>query len=422
MNVRCLISVVALALCMAPSWAQRKRSSVKRKAAPVVVVNVDSLMQNYEFQQAEKELMAQITHKHQSKESALREEEQLSAARKALQMMGAVERVVIVDSLMLPRERVSQALAVGGESGKVMKSSDLNLSQDAEAMLFQSELGDQMIYAVLDPNGILQLYSADVLGNELEGSRHLNELNDGETVPTNYPFMMADGTTLYFSKQDEAGLGGYDIYMTRYDAEEKHFLIPENIGMPFNSPANDYLFCVDESNNIGCFVTDRNMPADSVCVYYFIPNEARRVYVPEEVGEEALRQLARICNIRLTWGEEAQVKAALLRLQQSRSERTAMVQSENSFVLHVADNRTVCSLDEIEGNARQLAQTWLDSKAELQQLESQLAQKRNSYAIATQGERVMLANDILAMEKRQEILVRQVAAQENDVRRAILQY
>ena len=94
----------------------------------------------------------------------------------------------------------------------------------------------------------------------------------------NYPFMLSDGQTLYFAAKNEESLGGYDIYMTRYDNDERKYLAPENLGMPFNSPANDYLLVIDEFNNLGGFASDRNQPADSVCLYTFIPNESRRTY------------------------------------------------------------------------------------------------------------------------------------------------
>ena len=31
------------------------------------------------------------------------------------------------------------------------------------------------------------------------------------------------------------------------------YLVPENVGMPFNSPYNDYMYVIDEYNNLGWF-------------------------------------------------------------------------------------------------------------------------------------------------------------------------
>ena len=36
-------------------------------------------------------------------------------------------------------------------------------------------------------------------------------------------------------------MGGYDIFVTRYNSDTDNYLNPENVGMPFNSPFNDYM-------------------------------------------------------------------------------------------------------------------------------------------------------------------------------------
>lgn len=88
----------------------------------------------------------------------------------------------------------------------------------------------------------------------------------------NYPFMMPDGTTFYFAATGEESIGGYDIFVTRFDSESGSFLKAENIGMPFNSTANDYMYAIDEFNDIGWFATDRSQPEGKVCIYIFIPS------------------------------------------------------------------------------------------------------------------------------------------------------
>ena len=50
---------------------------------------------------------------------------------------------------------------------------------------------------------------------------------------------------------------------------------PINIGMPFNSPANDYLYVFDEMTHIGWFATDRFQHQDTVVVYEFVPNKEK---------------------------------------------------------------------------------------------------------------------------------------------------
>ena len=48
---------------------------------------------------------------------------------------------------------------------------------------------------------------------------------------------------------------------------------PENVGFPFNSPANDYMMVIDDLHNRGWFATDRNQPAGKVVIYEFLSTD-----------------------------------------------------------------------------------------------------------------------------------------------------
>lgn len=79
---------------------------------------------------------------------------------------------------------------------------------------------------------------------------------------------MTDGTTLYFSSNRPGGMGGYDIYRTIYDPEARSFSEPVNMGVPFNSPFDDYLFMPDNFANRAWFASNREtVGTDSVTVY-----------------------------------------------------------------------------------------------------------------------------------------------------------
>lgn len=65
--------------------------------------------------------------------------------------------------------------------------------------------------------------------------------NAGSTVNTSgtefSPFIHADGTTLYFSSNGLAGMGGLDIFYTR--GKDTTWSVPQNIGYPVNTHLND---------------------------------------------------------------------------------------------------------------------------------------------------------------------------------------
>lgn len=53
------------------------------------------------------------------------------------------------------------------------------------------------------------------------------------------PFWCDDGVTLVYSSKGLPGLGGYDLYKTKYDAYARTFSQPENFGYPINTPGNE---------------------------------------------------------------------------------------------------------------------------------------------------------------------------------------
>ena len=117
-----------------------------------------------------------------------------------------------------------------------------------------------------------------------------------ESGNANDPFVLSDGVTIYYATDGE-GLGGYDIFVTRYNTNTDSYLTPENVGMPFNSPYNDYMYVIDEYNNLGWFTSDRFQPEEKVCIYVFIPNSSKQTYNYEAMDPQQMIRLAQILSL-----------------------------------------------------------------------------------------------------------------------------
>lgn len=72
-----------------------------------------------------------------------------------------------------------------------------------------------------------------------------------------FPYLSNDGITVYFSKKSLDGLGGYDLFMSRLDLDTSVFFSPSVLGMPYNSPFNDYLMLYNQKEDSFYLVTDR---------------------------------------------------------------------------------------------------------------------------------------------------------------------
>ena len=82
-----------------------------------------------------------------------------------------------------------------------------------------------------------------------------------------FPMLGADGKTLYFASDGLAGLGGFDIFSSTWDAEAGRWGDPVNMGFPFNSPADDYLMADSADGEYTLFASNRDCSPDSVTVY-----------------------------------------------------------------------------------------------------------------------------------------------------------
>ena len=326
------------------------------------------------------------------------------------------ERVTFIDSMLLKKEEVMDMLYLGNENGSVAsyaKFFNVKEKDTLDCTLFRSQLGDKIIYAQPDTAAVLHLYASEMIGQKWCEPVLLPGLED--TVSHNYPFMLADGTTLYYASKSEEGLGGYDIYMTRWDSDTQRFFKPENIGMPFNSAANDYLYLVDEFNQLGWFVTDRGQGGDTVCVYCFIPNETRRIYDTSTIGRDTLVALANINSIRDTWTDQERVKDALNRLDILRTKSKKSAQSQFHFIVN---NRiTYTNLSQFRNEeSRKLANKWLKLVDERNKASEQLEELRKQYSVSRPEKKAELAASILALEQKYEKLIADVRSMEKEIR------
>lgn len=94
----------------------------------------------------------------------------------------------------------------------------------------------------------------------------LNEENTsiGDEI---FPLVSNDGSKLYFSSNALFGMGGYDIYMCEWDESTNDWGAPTNLGFPFSSPADDFLYMNTSDGNYSIFSSNRDCAKDSITIY-----------------------------------------------------------------------------------------------------------------------------------------------------------
>lgn len=296
------------------------------------------------------------------------------------QMLAATQKVMFVDSMVVDKRYFISHIPLSADAGLLEQQDSLGQ--------FTNELKDHRLTAYFDKeDSCIHIAQSDYIANQWMEPIRVGGISDSSA---NFPFLMPDGVTFYFSQKGEQSIGGYDIFVTRYDPETGSFLKAENIGMPFSSTANDYLYAVDEVNNLGYFVTDRHQPAGKVCIYVFIPNETRKSYQSEAYSDAQMRAFADISCIADTWTDNTTREQALDRLNEVKANTTqSQVKKGGSSELD---------------NLRHQAAV----------LEKALLLARNYYARASKSDRQTLSQEILTSEKELETLQLEIRRVEKD--------
>lgn len=403
----CLLATLALSVSLA---AQRRGNAADNTAT------AEQYIAQYRFDEAEELLDKLIAALRKKRQPTAREEQLLAVARKGAHMINATEKVTFVDSVVADKTAFLDALRISPESGQLFAyGAFFNREDKNGCTVYRSELGNKIYFSQPDRNGTPRLYTSDLIDKAWTSPQPLEGL-DGDDAQ-NCPFMLSDGVTLYYAARGEESFGGYDIFVSRYDTDGKTFLRPENIGMPFSSAANDYMYAIDEVNNLGWFVSDRFQPEGKVCVYVFIPNEVREVYDADDTDEAKLRRLARVTSIAETWTDTAARTAARARLEEARSERQASSARRKDFEFVINDRLTYTLAEDFKSPAaRKLIGTWKAKAENRQRGHEQLQALRDIYADADKKRKAQLATQIRTMEASQEKLDSELKQMEKNIR------
>lgn len=405
-----IFPILIALLTAVPATAQRNLSANEEKIA--------SYIENYQFDEAEELIDKEITQLKRRRKSTTELEKQTERIERLRSMMNACERVTFIDSIVTGKKDFLTRIQLTPESGSLSPYNTFFNRQDSACMVYKTERGNKICFSQTAKDGKTHLFSSDLIGGEWNEPRLLDELADGGQQ--NYPFMLSDGVTLYYGSENEESIGGFDIYVTRYDMDERKYLTPENIGMPFNSPANDYLYAIDEMNNLGWFVTDRHQPKDSVCIYIFIPNRMRQIYNSFAYEPSQMAGLARISSISETWTDRDMVNNAKRRLAAILSGESK-TQTEYDFTLVINDRLTYHFLKDFKSaDARKKAETWQKNKDNLSKQQKNLASLRDRYAAGNNTQKAQMKQQILDMETQCEKMAATLKQMEKDIRKAEL--
>lgn len=339
----------------------------------------------------------------------------------ARNMMERVEKTVIVDSLRMGRDDFFTAFRLHPSTGSLLdftEASGLFPVIDSDSLgiidpVYVTEDRELAIWAGYDENNENDngaIYESWRLADGtytpavpiFDRARIFGDGVDGQVYS---PFLMTDGMTLYFAADGPGSLGNLDIFVARRDGDG--FLQPANVGMPYNSPANDYMMAIDEVTGLGWWVTDRDCPDDSVTVYVFAPAEMRVNYPVDTPG---LASLALLRSVELDAARRAELMARLDgMMDQTVGKETSKFEfalPDGSIATKMADFRS--------RDARELMVDYLREVKALDDLRGQLAGMRREYG----GGKRSLAGRINSAESEADTAVMSLCRLRDDIVRS----
>lgn len=286
----------------------------------------------YRFDEAAGMWEEYIVLAEKKKEDTSAFEKERARVEKMQRFLNNTEDIQVIDSMVVDKDKLFSTYYLSEDCGMLDTYNHFfDTSEPFFSTVYINPKSDQAYYA--RPSGFnqLQLYTQSKLMNTWSDEKALFDTDDESA--TNYPFVLGDGITLYFASEGYGSIGGYDLFVTRYNTNTNTYLTPEQMGMPFNSPANDYLLVIDETKQLGWFVSDRNQPEGKVCMYLFIPDESRK-RIEQTENAEWLRRRAALSSIRETWTSENNYAEQIRLARADLSSTRKPVEKDFEFVIN----------------------------------------------------------------------------------------
>ncbi len=332
---------------------------------------------------------------------------QIRNAEKCRRYLRRVEKVHIIDSVQVALDSMVVVCSLSAEAG--------TLTCDREGSIsYMNQRGDRRLWAA----------NADSARVIVSAHRLLDRWSAPDTLPGVInmsgrqisPYVLSDGITLYFASNDTNGLGGYDLYVSRYNTATDTYTHPENLGYPYNSDANEYFMVIDEVRHIGYFATDRFSPQGYVRVYSFVPAEQKTYW--RNLPQDSIAAYAQLRNYLLagnTMPDSAQQPVAV---------SPSAVQEPGQQIHFILNDSVVyTSMDDFRTDeARAAYQEWQALQTTLQTEDTKLQTLRREYSTANAAQRREMTPVILKLEKDRDTHLQHANTLLNTIRRTELQH
>jgi hypothetical protein len=346
---------------------------------------------NYQFEEAKEEFSAFVNYANSDDARRTKAQQAIENCESGEKLINKYFNITIVDKDTISSNDYLQAYKIPEDAGTLARNkSFFKTGVPPENIMYRTEKGDEVYFVLEEADaGIHDIYKMEQLLDRWSSSKNL-----GTPVNSDYddrnPFLMVDGTTFFFASDRPGGMGGLDIYRSIYDPESNTFSKPENLGPPFNSPADDYLFAADPFGNRAWFTTNRGIKPGTVVVAKIVWDHNVIKKLTEDT--DLIREIARLPLADGSLSVENEKSPEKTNLNGALEEEFRFHINDTIIYTRYENFQSTAALSEFKrGHA-------IDMKKD--SLEQLMRHKRQRYSQSyNQSELNQLMNEILELEK-----------------------
>lgn len=249
-----------------------------------------------------------------------------------------------------------------------------SISDGLSHALYAPEDADAIYYSAKDDDGLRSIYMTERKDTLWTWPQLLNDylVSSSDEV---YPLLSSDGKSLYFSSRGLYGVGGFDIYVSRWDEDAKDWSEPVNMGFPYSSPYDDFLYMDAAEEGFSFFASDRECASDSIWVYVL---EFDNMPVRQPVDDPS--ELLRISRLdpetkKKEVREEEEKPENMDRYMSKMAQVRALKDSISFYNMSLEDERNRFALSNDSGERMRLSEIIREREARLPQLQDSLSKE-----------------------------------------------
>ena len=333
-------------------------------------------------------------------------QEKIKKAENAALLMSRVEDISITDSVVVNKNEFLKFYKFSSELGSLTQESINQKGRlKADKIKYTTQRQDRVFFSDTI-QGKMNIFTTYKLLDEWSKPVSISNIINTR-ANENYPFLLADGVTIYFASDGANSIGGYDLFITRFNPSTDSYLAPENIGMPFNSPYNDYMMVVDDQRKLGWFATDRYQPEGKVMIYTFVPHDLKIIVHSED--KEYLRRVAQLKTYHKVIASVPENNSLI---------ENQVPDSDKQFEFIINDSIVYTNKNQFK--SKEAISLWTDLhnfSIDLNRKIKELTELRSKYAHAEQeSERSVIAPQIMNLEKKNLEMKKQLSMKMNQIR------